>query len=350
MKERGFTLFIAITLTATLLLIAAGIVSLAVRQSLISVSGRESQHAFYAADTGMECALYWDIKNPSGSSAFKLSTGSQISCNNQIMTVGGNAVSTFSFNLSPDPYCATVTVTKTGGSGPGLPTSQTFNSSTTWTAPAGVTSVMVEIWGSGGGGGSNDSGGGAGGGGGGAYSLQVVSVTPGNNYTVTIGTAGRYQPGGDSWFSTTGTVLAKGGGDGRNASASAPGNGAAGGAASGGIGTAKWSGGNGATGFYPAGPGTGGGGGSAYTTANGGNASGSTGGAGTGAGGTGNESWGFAPGGGGAGGGGAGAAGRVVLSYTANGEDGITTIESRGYNTCSALNPRRVERAVRAIY
>src|SRR3989344_5495961 len=139
-KNRGFTLFIAITLTATLLLIAAGIVSLAVKQSLISVSGRESQHAFYAADTGIECALYWDIQNPTGSSAFKLSTGSQISCNNQTMTVGGNAISTFTFNLLPDPYCAVVTVTKSGGAlVPGVPVSQTFNSSTTWTAPAGVT-------------------------------------------------------------------------------------------------------------------------------------------------------------------------------------------------------------------
>src|SRR3989338_10991559 len=148
-ESKGFTLFIAMVVMGTLLLIAAGITSLAVKQSFISSTGRESQHAFYAADTGIECALYWDIQNPTGSSAFKLSTGSQISCNNQTMTVGGNAISTFTFNLLPDPYCVAVTVTKTGGGGPGLPTSQTFNSSTTWTAPAGVTSVTVEAWGKG---------------------------------------------------------------------------------------------------------------------------------------------------------------------------------------------------------
>ncbi|MDP3875085.1 MAG: pilus assembly PilX N-terminal domain-containing protein [bacterium] len=113
----GFTLFIALVVMGTLLLIVAGIVSLATRQALISASGRESQYAFYAADTGIECALYWDVHNPSGTSAFATSTGSTITCNNSgNMTVGGggdsNPTSTFSFNLLPDLYCVTVTVNK----------------------------------------------------------------------------------------------------------------------------------------------------------------------------------------------------------------------------------------------
>ncbi|MEX2013987.1 MAG: pilus assembly PilX N-terminal domain-containing protein [Parcubacteria group bacterium] len=119
MKNRkfnsGFTLFIAIIVMGTLLLVAAGMVSLAVRQALISASGRESQHAFYAADTGIECALYWDVQNPSGRSAFSTSTPSNITCNGTAATVGGggnDSISTFSFTLSPDSYCATVTVAK----------------------------------------------------------------------------------------------------------------------------------------------------------------------------------------------------------------------------------------------
>lgn len=112
MKNKGFTLFVAIVIMGTLLLVATGIVNLAVKQALISNSGRESQNAFYAADTGIECALYWDVQNPSGISAFATSTGSQINCNNQTMTVGGVATSTFTFNFNPDPYCTIVTVTK----------------------------------------------------------------------------------------------------------------------------------------------------------------------------------------------------------------------------------------------
>jgi RHS repeat-associated protein len=70
----------------------------------------------------------------------------------------------------------------------GSQTTQTFTSSNTWTAPAGITSVTVDIWGGGGGG----SGGGSAqvGGGAGAYVLTKVPVTPGHIYTVTVGTGG----------------------------------------------------------------------------------------------------------------------------------------------------------------
>ena len=117
--ESGFTLFIAMVVTGTLLVISTGIVSLAYKQSLISSSGRSSQHAFYAADTGMECAIYWDIKNSSGQSAFATSTGSTIFCNRDAnnptneWVVGGSSVSTINrINFLPDPFCAIVTVTK----------------------------------------------------------------------------------------------------------------------------------------------------------------------------------------------------------------------------------------------
>lgn len=118
-RQAGFTLFIAMTVTATLLVIATGIVSLSYKQSLISSYGRSSQYAFYAADTGMECALYWDINNPSGQSAFATSTGSVIECNkddsnsDNEWVVGGSSVSTINrINFLPDPFCAIVTVTK----------------------------------------------------------------------------------------------------------------------------------------------------------------------------------------------------------------------------------------------
>ncbi len=109
--NRGFTLFMAIIVAGTVLLIAAGVTSLATRQSLISSTGRESQYAFYAADTGLECALYWDVKNPSGYSAFSTSTGSQIlnACNGETINVGGSYISNFDLT---DPYCVKVRVEK----------------------------------------------------------------------------------------------------------------------------------------------------------------------------------------------------------------------------------------------
>jgi hypothetical protein len=200
----------------------------------------------------------------------------------------------------------------------------TFKSAPTWTAPAGISSVTAEVWGGGGGGGSTSSG--TGGGGGGAYSSSTVSVTAGNNYTVTVGGGGGIgSNGGDSWFSTSGTVMAKGG------TAGADNTGGAGGVSGSGVGTTKFSGGTGG-GVGGNGRGGGGGGGSATSSANGGTGNngqsntGGTGGTGQGAGGDGGSNngsgtAGTAPGGGGGGAGNggsaaSGAAGRVAITYT----------------------------------
>lgn len=132
MKNKGFTLFVAIVVMGTLLLIAAGIASLAVRQALISASGRESQLAFYAADTGIECALYWDVQNPAGFSAFSTSSPtSPIICNNKSMNFSpvvdgatGSGITTIKFDYTPtDPYCVTVTIRKEYVPFPTTPTS-----------------------------------------------------------------------------------------------------------------------------------------------------------------------------------------------------------------------------------
>ena len=84
-------------------------------------------------------------------------------------------------------------------------TMETFDSSTTWTCPADVTSVQVEGYGGSGGGcaGATEKACYSGGGGGGAYSkVNAFVSTPGNNYTVTIGAAG---VGGSASFGSSGT-------------------------------------------------------------------------------------------------------------------------------------------------
>ena len=201
--------------------------------------------------------------------------------------------------------------------------SQTFNSSGTFSAPAGVTQLTVESWGGGGGAGKSTTGGG--GGGGGAYSKRVLTVVPLTDYAVTVGVAGAAATvangtaGGTTTFTHATSVTAIGGAAGTGITAGA-------GGVSGG-GTTTFAGGAGANRTNPGG---GGGGGSATSTAIGGSAVGITGGTGTGAGGTGGHSAsadgvdGSAPGGGGGGGGknvgttsGAGAAGRVLVSWAA---------------------------------
>lgn len=208
---------------------------------------------------------------------------------------------------------------------------ETFSSSTTWVCPASVSSVQAECYGGSGGGGEPGGGispSGFRGGGGAAYSKKLtIPVVPGVSYTVTVGAAGQgtnsaSTDGGDSWFSTSGTVLAKGGLCGNN--------GGTGGAAGSGVGDTKFSGGNGfSPGISTFGGGGGGGAGDAASGTNASSQTGAVGGAttgGTGGDGGNNTASGNVGGTLGGGGGGAGAGsglnggngvtGRVILTYT----------------------------------
>lgn len=60
-KKNGFTLLFAVLVSILILSVGASIINLAVKQIIISGSARESQFAFYAANTGIECALFWEI-------------------------------------------------------------------------------------------------------------------------------------------------------------------------------------------------------------------------------------------------------------------------------------------------
>jgi hypothetical protein len=206
-------------------------------------------------------------------------------------------------------------------------TTETFTTSGTWTAPTGVTSVLVEAWGPGG----------VAfmcmttdpcseGGGGGAYAASTISVTPGSNYSYVIGTtyfAGTPYPttlhATNTAFNGTAVVAAYGDFQ-------------AGGTVANSTGTVKYSGGNGFQGCTTKG---GGGGSSAGPNSNGNNAVSTTGASavtGGGAGGSGytgsrgNGADGLSPGGGGGGCtddgldyyyGGSGGTGQIRLTYTA---------------------------------
>lgn len=58
--KRGFTLLFAVLVATLVVSIGATIISIALRQTILSGTTRESQYAFYAANTVLECAHYWD--------------------------------------------------------------------------------------------------------------------------------------------------------------------------------------------------------------------------------------------------------------------------------------------------
>ncbi len=202
----------------------------------------------------------------------------------------------------------------------------TFTSNTTWQVPAGVSEITVEAWGGGGAGGYTSGSFGtnvAGGGGGGAFASSLLSVNPGDIYTITIGNGGSgssgASPGGNTIFGSNLVVAAGGAGLNNNANT-----GGQGGQTSDCIYNLNaFNGGNGGN---ASGSNSGAGGGGAGSTESGANGSGTTAGSGGdefgGDGGAGrtNNGDGF-PGniyGGGGGG------GRVVLDFANNGGNGAT--------------------------
>lgn len=58
--SRGFTLFYAVLITSLLLSIALAVFNITLKELILSSDARESQNAFYSADTALECALFWD--------------------------------------------------------------------------------------------------------------------------------------------------------------------------------------------------------------------------------------------------------------------------------------------------
>jgi len=62
----GFTLFVAMIVSSLLLAVGFSISNIILKQLLLSGSGKDSQIAFYAADSGAECVQFWDSKDSTG--------------------------------------------------------------------------------------------------------------------------------------------------------------------------------------------------------------------------------------------------------------------------------------------
>ncbi|MBI1999421.1 MAG: hypothetical protein HYS74_02085 [Parcubacteria group bacterium] len=121
----GYMLLLAIVVASIILTIGVGMMTLVEKGLVLSSSGRESQFSFYAADSGGECALYWDIRHTGfGATVFATSTASTppssgVICNGQDIAqswtrfelTADSAKTTFDVTLS-NGTCATVLVHK----------------------------------------------------------------------------------------------------------------------------------------------------------------------------------------------------------------------------------------------
>jgi len=130
--QKGFTILVAVITAGILLIIAMSIGGIALKEQVLSTANKESQIAFYAADTGMECALYWDQKKGAFAPGIDAATGNaikptvlpSINCNNgnvSQMTDSGGDITHYSYTFlvsklpianSTSGSCAVVEITK----------------------------------------------------------------------------------------------------------------------------------------------------------------------------------------------------------------------------------------------
>src|SRR3989344_4309903 len=59
-KQQGVVILYAVLLVSVILAINLGIFNITYRQILLSSVARESEIAFFAADSGRHCAMFWD--------------------------------------------------------------------------------------------------------------------------------------------------------------------------------------------------------------------------------------------------------------------------------------------------
>lgn len=115
-NNKGFAILFAVTLSAILLSIALGVTEIAYKQLKFSTSAKSTNDAFFAADTGMECALFHD---KSTIRAFRPDVVIEIECASQDIMVDYSADDTYTSydflipNLgSNNSGCARVTLTR----------------------------------------------------------------------------------------------------------------------------------------------------------------------------------------------------------------------------------------------
>jgi hypothetical protein len=119
-KNKGYTLLFAVIVSAVVLSVGISILTISRKEFLLSSSARESTYAFYAADSGLECAAFHDM--PENGDKFTNNNLAGVKCAGMTVTsvvnASGNKI--FDFKLlnlnNPDDItdgpCVRVSVLK----------------------------------------------------------------------------------------------------------------------------------------------------------------------------------------------------------------------------------------------
>lgn len=115
-SKRGFTLLFSVLIGSLLFTLGLAIGNIALKEIILSSAGKESERAFFSADAGTECALYWDRQK--GTFSASVGTAPSFQCAGQEITadepkeIPNGAKTTFMLPIQNEPWCALVEVSK----------------------------------------------------------------------------------------------------------------------------------------------------------------------------------------------------------------------------------------------
>jgi hypothetical protein len=118
-SEGGFALLVAVIFMSVMLALGLALGSLGYKQEVLASSAVESQYAFYASDTALECALYADQQqNLFAYTNYNQGGNPSINCDGAsfpISTVSYNTavwVTSSRLSLDNNKHCADITIYK----------------------------------------------------------------------------------------------------------------------------------------------------------------------------------------------------------------------------------------------
>lgn len=123
-KPRGVTLLVAVILSSVVLSVAFALLDIAYKQQLLTSTAKQSQYAFYNADSILECALYYDqqhgafdFTSPAPSSSLTCNTHPVLNYTTSVAAGGGGQIRTTTFDVScsGSDIRGSVTVLKSDG-------------------------------------------------------------------------------------------------------------------------------------------------------------------------------------------------------------------------------------------
>ncbi len=94
--KKGFVLLMTLIIISITLSVGLGVFDIILREMLISGIQKESQKAFSNANSGLECAAYWDLKHKFYAPTY------DIECANNLISGSMDSASTTDFTVNFD--------------------------------------------------------------------------------------------------------------------------------------------------------------------------------------------------------------------------------------------------------